>query len=320
MAQQSNLLLRLAKELFPDRTEREAFVSALLHPQSCDAYLLWCQAKQGAFTVRSSLDWQPPFVDRIAPGQQPEKHALFRQGAYYPIEFNALFAISGLLSLRDRPGLVLDLCAASGGNSIFAWQQLQPKLLLANALLPKQRHLLLRNLRRCGITPAATMSVDVAILAQVIPAIADLVILQAPSTVQSLLARGQLNPGCFHPVSIHKYAKRQRRLMAHAVPLVAPQGHLLYSTSTYSLEENERVIEWFLDRFPQFIPCQIPHLSQHQSPFTPVQSYRLFPHQELLPHNIWGVGSFTTLLQNNTPGQPRSLPPRFLTQPRITLV
>ncbi len=319
MAQLSNLLLKIAKELFPDRTERDAFVSALVHPQPCESYLLWCQAKQGNFEVRSPLVWQPEFVDRLAPGQQPEKHPLFKQGAYYPIDFNALFAVSALLSLGDRPELVLDLCAAPGGKSIFAWQLLQPKFLLANARLQQQSPLLLKHLRRCGITPAALMSVDVEILAEVIPEIATLVIVDAPSTTQSLLAKGRLNPGCFHPVSITKYARLQRRLIINAARLVAPQGYLLYTTNTYSLEENERVLEWFLDRVPHFVACEVPHLNGHESPFTAIPSYRLFPHHTL-PDDVWGVGNFTALFQNNTLGQPRSLPPRFLTQPRITLV
>ena len=107
MAQLSNLLLKLSRELFPDRTEREMSVSALVHPRPCDAYLLWCQPKQQVFELRAALDWQPEFVDRLAPGQQPEKHLLFQQGAYDSVEFTALFVASLLLSLGDRPGLVL---------------------------------------------------------------------------------------------------------------------------------------------------------------------------------------------------------------------
>ncbi|MBC7516704.1 MAG: hypothetical protein H7237_09800, partial [Alkalinema sp. FL-bin-369] len=44
----------------------------------------------------------------------------------------------------------------------------------------------------------------------------------------------------FHPVTIAKYAKCQRRLLANASRLVAPQGYLLYTTRTYSLNENEQ--------------------------------------------------------------------------------
>ena len=295
------------------------FVSALVHPRPCDTYLLWCQPKQQVFELRAALDWQPEFVDRLAPGQQPEKHLLFQQGAYDSVEFTALFVASLLLSLGDRPGSVFDLCAGTGSNSVFAWQLLQPKLLLANTLIRQHHRLLLGHLRRCGITPAAMMSVDSEVLAEVIPGTEDLVIVDAPSSAQSVLARGRLNPGCFHPVTIAKYAKCQRRLLANASRLVASQGYLLYTTRTYSLDENEHILDWFLDRFSPFVPCVVPHLSRFQSRFTPLSAYRLFP-QDDFPNGAWGLGGFTTLLQNTTVGSTRSLSPHFLTQPRISQV
>ena len=116
MAQLSNLLLKLSRELFPDRTEREMFISALVHPRPCDTYLLWCQPKQQVFELRAALDWQPEFVDRLAPGQQPEKHLLFQQGAYDLVEFTALFVASLLLSLSDRPASSLGQCVPSCGS------------------------------------------------------------------------------------------------------------------------------------------------------------------------------------------------------------
>jgi len=218
--------------------------------------LLWCQPKQQVFELRATLDWQPEFVDRLAPGQQPEKHLLFQQGAYDSVEFTALFVASLLLSLGDRPGLVSDLCAGTGSNSVFAWQLLQPKLLLANTLIRQHHRLLLGHLRRCGITPAAMMNVDSGVLAEVIPGTADLVIVDASSSAQSVLARGRLNPGCFHPVTIAKYAKCQRRLLANASRLVASQCYLLYTTRTYSLDENEHILDCPFrrtDSFPKTI-------------------------------------------------------------------
>ena len=139
------------------------------------------------------------------------------------------------------------------------------------------------------------MSVDSGVLAEVIPGTADLVIVDAPSSAQSVLARGRLNPGCFHPVTIAKYAKCQRRLLANASSLVAPQGYLLYTTRTYSLDENEHILD-----------C----------PFRRTDS---FP-KTIFQTEAWGLGGFTTLLQNTTVGSTRSLSPHFLAQPRISQV
>lgn len=318
MAQLSNLLLRLAQQLFPDQRERYEFVTALTYPQPGDAYLLWCQPRQPQFETQYRVNWLPDFVDRIAPQQHPEKQILCREGAYHPVEFSTLFAFSPLQKLTDSPKVLLDLCATSGG-CIFTWQLCKPQLLLANAIAPPEHALLLATLRRCGITPAATLKVNVDILAQVIPKTADFILLTPPSTRQSLLARGKVNPGCCHPGNIRQYAQRQKRLLTAAAALSAPQGHILYSTRTYSLEENEGVLHWFLDRFPEFRAQSVPHLRPYQSDYTQFPAYRLFPHQRL-SEGTWGAGGFTVLLQHQSQEPLRSLPPQFLTQSRITIV
>ncbi|MGA0200189.1 MAG: hypothetical protein ACO3NK_13935 [Prochlorotrichaceae cyanobacterium] len=69
------------------------------------------------------------------------------------------------------------------------------------------------------------------------------------------------------------------------VQLLKPGGYLAYMTCTYSLEENEKVVNWFLQRFPQFAPVPIP--ASHSDHLC----YRLFPLDNL------GAGAFTLLLQ-----------------------
>ena len=79
-----------------------------------------------------------------------------------------------------------------------------------------------------------------------------MVIVDAPCTGQSLLAKGDKALGCFHPVSINKSASRQKRIMANAAQTVAGGGYLAYMTCTFSTEENEQVGEWLMKQFPQF--------------------------------------------------------------------
>ncbi|MEB3295270.1 MAG: RsmB/NOP family class I SAM-dependent RNA methyltransferase [Synechococcales bacterium] len=312
MAQPSNLLLKQARQLFPDTTERERFVQALIQPQPFQPAILWCKPPIAVFATEPPLAWQPPFVDRLHLGQQPGKHPLHDQGAYYCLDFSSVFAASVLLSLPKMPKLIFDMCAAPGGKSIFAWQALQPHLLLANEVVGKRMGALLSNLRRCGLTPAALMTVDSQIVAEVIPMTADLVLVDAPCSGQSLLAKGKLNPGCFHPVNINKNANRQKRILANSAQLVMPNGCLVYMTCTYAREENEQVIEWLLERFPEFQPIAIAPLQVYQSQLAEFPCYRMFPQDRL------GAGAFTVVLRNTTRGQRRELPTHFLQQSRIT--
>jgi 16S rRNA C967 or C1407 C5-methylase (RsmB/RsmF family) len=135
------------------------------------------------------------------------------------------------------------------------------------------------------------------------------VIVDAPCSGQSLLAKGAKAPGCFHPVTINKNANRQKRILANAAQLVAPQGYLAYMTCTYSVEENEQVIEWLLERFPRLRPVVIPHLATHQSSLSSLPCYRLWPQTGL------GAGAFTILLQNTEMDVPQAIPFDFFQQP-----
>jgi 16S rRNA C967 or C1407 C5-methylase (RsmB/RsmF family) len=140
-------------------------------------------------------------------------------------------------------------------------------------------------------------------LAESYPLFADLVIVDAPCSGQSLVARGKPSPGCFHPATINLNANRQRRILAHAAALVAPGGHLAYITCTYAVKENEGNVSWFMRRFPDFVPCQVPRLEPFQSHCSSLPCYRLWPQSGM------GAGGFAALLRNSADGEPADVDP-----------
>jgi 16S rRNA C967 or C1407 C5-methylase (RsmB/RsmF family) len=84
---------------------------------------------------------------------------------------------------------------------------------------------------------------------------------------------------------------RQRRILASSAECVAPGGYLLYTTCTYSREENEKNAEWLLGAFPQFSAQEIPHLSDVKSTLTKIPCYRIEPQHGL------GAGGFSDLFR-----------------------
>ncbi len=305
-------MLKLSQRLFANEAEQIAFCDRLIHPQPLHPCILWRDTKpdNSPFDLEPPLFWQPEFIDRLVLGQQPGKHPLHDQGAFYCLDFSSVFAISSLLLLSSPVERVMDVCAAPGGKSIFAWRALHPHLLLSNEVIGKRTGALISNLKRCRISPSVVLSVDSKILAQEIPNTAQVVLVDAPCSGQSLIAKGGKAPGCFHPVTINNNANRQKRILANSAQLVAGQGYLLYMTCTYSPEENEQVAEWFLERFPHFQAIAVPHLSDYQSHLTRFPAYRLFPQSGL------GAGAFTILLQNTLDEPARNLPPDFLERRR----
>jgi 16S rRNA C967 or C1407 C5-methylase (RsmB/RsmF family) len=314
MEKPSNLLLKLSRSLFTDSADREKFVLAITNPQAFNPAILWVRSKplDNPFNVEIPLEWQPEFVDRLSRESQPGKHSLHQAGHYYCLDFSSIFAASTLLTISQPINLILDMCAAPGGKSIFAWKTLNPKLLLCNEVIGKRLGMLISNLKRCQIDRSTAINLDSKIIAEKIPATANLVIADAPCSGQSLLAKGDKAPGCFHPVTINNNASRQKRILANCAKIVAPQGYLAYMTCTYSAAENERVSEWLLNKFPQFLPVEVPHLTKYRSHLTEIPCYRMWPQDKL------GAGAFTILFYNTAETPTNQLSPDFLDSARFT--
>lgn len=289
----NNLLNKVSKNLFTEQIEQAKFIDAVLNPQPLNPCILWCQPKPeiNPFTTIAPLPWQPTFTDRLELTEKPGKHPFHQSGYYYCLDLSSIFAASVLLAIPQPVDMIIDMCASPGGKSIFAWQALAPKTLICNEVIGKRIGMLSSNLKRCQIE-AKILNKDPEILANLYNNTANLVIVDAPCSGQSLLAKGEKVPGCFHPVNINKCANRQKRIIANSAKLVAPQGYLAYMTCTYSIEENEQVATWLMAKFPQFQPVEIPQLKDYRSNLVPFPCYRIWPQSRL------GAGAFTVLWQN----------------------
>jgi 16S rRNA C967 or C1407 C5-methylase (RsmB/RsmF family) len=293
-----NTARKLADGLFAEAASREAFLHALAEPRDYSPALVWLRERPESlpFRIDPPYDWQPLFVDRVSPDQRPGQHPLHETGPYYCLDLSSVFAAGVLRAAPAEQPLITDVCASPGGKSIFAWRMFGPGMLVANEVIGKRSAALISNLRRCGIHPAVVTSMDSSRLAEACPGTASLVIVDAPCSGQSLVARGKKSPGCFHPATINMNANRQRRILAQAAKLVAPAGHLVYITCTYSLKENENNILWLMRIRPELRPVEVSALAQFQSHLADVPCYRLWPQDGI------GAGGFAAMLQNGEGG------------------
>ncbi|MEL6381235.1 MAG: RsmB/NOP family class I SAM-dependent RNA methyltransferase, partial [Cyanobacteria bacterium J06626_18] len=299
------------------------------HPSPFAPTILWTQPQPPEFDwqVLPPLPWQPDFVDRlavatrdhavearsIAPLQRPGQHPLHEKGYFYCLDFSSVFAASAIQAIPGKVDVAIDLCAAPGGKSLFTWVALRPQQLLCNEVIRKRVKILISNLKRCGAMEAIVLSMDPSVLAEQMPHCAQLVLVDAPCSGQSLLAKGQAVAGCFHKVTVNRNANRQKRILAHAAQLVQPEGYLLYSTCTYAPEENEQVGAWLLKKFPEFSPMEVPALKDYQSPLTELPCYRLWPQSGL------GAGAFTMLFKREVGAIAQPLNREFLDEHQFVL-
>ncbi len=307
------LLERQASRLFEDEAARGAFIREIEGGKAERPCLIWCASSGSpeALGLPGGGDlpeWAPDFVWPLAPESGAGRHRRHEAGDYYLLDFSSIFAASALLE-ATRGGHVLDVCAAPGGKSVFASRALSPEVLVSNEVIGKRLGMLRHNLARCRLPRVWTQRVDPAELGTAAGPGFDAVLVDAPCSGQSLLARGQANPGCFHPSVINGNAKRQRRILAGSADAVAPGGILVYATCTFATEENERVLRWFLGRRDDFEPVAVRHLDPWRSGLADFPCYRLYPQDGL------GAGAFCGAMRRVGEGERCELGKEMLAYP-----
>jgi 16S rRNA C967 or C1407 C5-methylase (RsmB/RsmF family) len=226
----------------------------------------------------SRPSWFPEFVrlvsrDSVAPDES------------YRLDPSSVFMAAPFLGL-DNVDSVLDVCAAPGGKSILAWSGLFPGRMVSNEIDARRARKLAENLSRLNVLAEVTCLRPGSLEGEF-----DLVIVDAPCSGQSMLAKGKRHPGCFYPSIVNGCAMRQRRILAESAERVATGGYLAYMTCTFSLEENEEVVAWFLSKFRGWEAEAVQGLAGHESRLAPFPCYRDWPHRGP------GSGGFTALLR-----------------------
>lgn len=152
------------------------------------------------------------------------------------------------------PGMkVLDLCAAPGGKSGGIAARLSGKgLLISNEPILSRAKLLVQNLERLGVMNAAVTNVYPNVISKLLPRFFDRVLVDAPCSGEGMFRKDVRAIAEWSPEHVISCAVRQKAILNSAAECVAPKGKLIYSTCTFSHEENEGVIDEFLSAHPEF--------------------------------------------------------------------
>jgi 16S rRNA C967 or C1407 C5-methylase (RsmB/RsmF family) len=290
----SKNILKVAAALFDEEQERDEFLCALQSGDHGISAVAWLSKKSSEelFPVHATRPpWLPEWIDVAARDARPGKLAEHEAGMFYILDLSSTFALAPLEVIAGSVHCIIDVCAAPGGKGIVGRRYCSPKAVIANEVIGKRTAPLISNYKRCGIDPAIVTSVDPALLGRLLEQRGDLVIVDAPCSGQSLVLKDLAAPGAFHPATIAMNERRQRRILAHSSKAVLPGGYLLYSTCTFSVEENEKNVEWFLRQFPDFMAVQVPILEAFRSKKSELPLYRLYPQLG------YGAGAFCCLLR-----------------------
>lgn len=235
---------------------------------------------------------------------QPGKHVLHEAGAYYIQEPSAMAAVA---ALEPEPGeRILDLCAAPGGKTTQIAGRMEGQgLLVANEMIGERARVLSQNVERMGVTNCVVCSEKPERMAELFPGFFDRILVDAPCSGEGMFRKEEAARGEWSPEAVQMCADRQAMILEEAAKMLKPGGVLVYSTCTFSPEENEGTISAFLQRHEEYsiegIACEdlfSPGRAEWIGQPAPGIEHTL----RLWPHLLRGEGHYVARLRKETKG------------------
>ena len=187
------------------------------------------------------------YLDYEKAGNHPYHHA----GMIYIQEPGAM-APAECIDI-DPDWKILDMCAAPGGKSTQLKNKLgENGLLVSNEYVSSRCRILTGNIERLGLHNTVTTCMDTKKLIRYFPGLFDLIMCDAPCSGEGMFRKEDVAIDEWSEENVRMCAERQAEILGNAVSLLSPSGYIIYATCTFSLEENEMLIDSFLSEHPDF--------------------------------------------------------------------
>ncbi len=206
---------------------------------------------------------------------------LHAAGAFYSQEPSAMSA-APLLEVK-KGERVLDLCSAPGGKGTqLACAMAGEGIIVLNEPIASRAKILSQNVERMGIKNAVVTNAYPEGLATRFQEYFDKILVDAPCSGEGMFRKNAdeaLTEWSEENVAL--CASRQAFILEQATKMLKKGGRLVYSTCTFSKEEDEGQIAAYLEKHPEM---------------------RLCKEEKLYPHRIKGEGHFVALLEKTEKG------------------
>ena len=243
-------------------------------------------------------------------GNHPYHHA----GMIYIQEPSAMAAVA---SVNIQPDWnILDLCASPGGKSTQAAAQNTDGILVSNEIVPSRCKTLTGNIERMGFRNVITTCADAKRIASLYGEVFDLVIVDAPCSGEGMFRKDENAQKEWSIENVLHCAQRQREILDEIKTTVKPGGFLLYSTCTFSLEENEKNVDLFLSTNKNFELIEVNDCVKKYTSdgirFVGCNTDNITLCRRFYPHIARGEGQFIALMKKTDGFGIEELPPNAL--------
>lgn len=234
--------------------------------------------------------------------EKPAKHPFYFAGLYYIQEPSAMTTAS-LLPVEEGD-TILDLCAAPGGKSTELAAKLHGTgLLVTNDISNSRAKALLKNIEVFGVGNALVTSEPPNELAKRFPKFFDKILIDAPCSGEGMFRKQSSMIKAWENNGVDLFVGLQRSILKEAVTMLKPGGTIIYSTCTFSKEENEQSVEYLLSLDASLHLMELPlfkGFDKGHPEWGTTGNQELTKCRRLWPHRIEGEGHFVAMVRKDT--------------------
>ena len=176
---------------------------------------------------------------------------LFHAGYYYVQEASSMFLEEALKQTTDltKPLRVLDLCASPGGKSTLIQSLISNEsLLVSNEVIKSRANILEENIIKWGASNVIITNNDAQDFSR-LENYFDVIVIDAPCSGSGLFRKEPEAINEWSEENVNLCNQRQQRIIADVWLSLKQDGILIYSTCSYSQEEDENILDWIGDEF-----------------------------------------------------------------------
>ncbi len=217
-------------------------------------------------------------------------------GAYYVQEASSMILDHVLtqLALEKKSRTWLDLCAAPGGKTgILARHLGTSDILVANEVVGQRRSILKENLTKAGYINTFITGESTSAFSE---PFADIILIDAPCAGEGMMRKEPEAIRQWTPSLVDSCSMTQRQIVKDAALALKKDGCLIYSTCSYSMDENIQNIKHFITEHNlEPVPISFPE----EWGISRIAEGEAIGYQ-LYPHKVKGEGLFIAVMKRNS--------------------